>query len=189
MAVRPAEPQPHRFTVAEYHRMGEAGIFAQGSRVELIEGEVVEMVPIGSDHASVVDRLTRFFVQGLGERAIVRVQNPVRLNDLSEPQPDLTLLKPVPDFYKSRHPGPQDALLVVEVADSSLSFDKGRKLPLYARMGITEAWIVVLQTRTIEICRGPAGDSYRDTAVVQEPDRVSPAAFPDLILGVAEIFG
>ncbi len=126
-----------RFTVHEYHQMGQAGILGEDDRLELLEGEIVEMAPIGSRHQAVVDRLTRLFSNRLGDAAVVRVQGPVRLGEETEPQPDLLLLAPRADFYASAHPGPDDVLLLVEVSDSSTEYDREMKLPLYARYGIT----------------------------------------------------
>lgn len=123
----PEQVLRRRFTVDEYYRLAEAGILHEDDRVELIEGEVVEMAPIGSKHASQVDRLAQHFFALLGERSTVRVQSPVHLDEHSEPQPDVTLLRPRPDFYASAHPGPQDIMLVVEVAETSAEYDHRQK--------------------------------------------------------------
>jgi Uma2 family endonuclease len=141
MAVRVA---PHRFTVDDYHAMARAGVLRDDDRVELIEGEIVDMTPIGSRHAAVVDLLTRWLVMGCGTRAIVRVQGPVRLGAHSEPQPDLLVLEPRDDFYQRKPPTGDDVLLLIEVADSSLQYDQAVKLPLYARAGVREVWLVDL---------------------------------------------
>ena len=124
--------------------MGQAGILGEDDRLELLEGEIVEMAPIGSRHQSVVDRLTRLFSNRVGDAAVVRVQGPVRLGDDSEPQPDLLLLRRRADFYATAHPGPEDVLLLVEVPDTSTEYDREVKLPLYARHGIAEVWLVGL---------------------------------------------
>ncbi|GIW50689.1 MAG: hypothetical protein KatS3mg081_0044 [Gemmatimonadales bacterium] len=145
-----------RFTVAEYHKMAEAGILGEDDRVELLEGELVAMAPIGSRHATCVRRLNYLLSRGVGERAIVDVQNPIRLSEYSEPQPDLALLKPRPDFYAAAHPGPEDVLLVVEVAETSADYDREVKIPLYARAGIPEVWLVDLAGAQIETFRQPA---------------------------------
>lgn len=160
--VTAVERRKRLFTVADYHRMAESGILAANERVELIEGEILEMNPIGSPHAACVDRLTRLLGRAAGDRAIVRVQNPVQLGELSEPQPDLALLKPRADFYGDAHPGPADILLLIEVADSTLEFDRNRKLPLYAQAGIPEAWIVDLASRAIAVYRNPSPRGYRE---------------------------
>src|SRR6476659_3569905 len=131
-------------TVTEYHRMGEVGILGDRDRVELIEGELVAMSPIGSYHHGTVNKLNHALVQAVGERAVVSVQGPVRLDEFSEPEPDLALLKPRPDFYRDAHAGPADVLLLIEVADTSLNYDRAVKRALYARHTIQELWIVDL---------------------------------------------
>jgi Uma2 family endonuclease len=128
------------FTVHEYDQMVQAGILHEDDRVELIEGEIIEMAAIGSRHAACVNRLVQLFVMHVAGQAIVHAQNPIRLSERTEPEPDLSLLKPRPDFYAAGHPGPQDVLLVIEVADSSIGFDREIKIPLYARAGIPEVW-------------------------------------------------
>src|SRR5438034_1622223 len=145
------------FTVDDYHRMTDAGILLEDDRVELIEGELIEMAAIGNRHNAAVDRLTELFVERLQRRAIVRVQGSVRLNDRNEPQPDLVILRRRPDFYENAPAGPGDALLVIEVADSSLDFDLEIKAPLYARTGLPEFWIVDLEDRNVRVFREPAG--------------------------------
>src|SRR5438552_2381900 len=131
----------YRFTVDQYHQMAEVGIFSPECRVELIDGEIFEMAPVGPWHSGVVNRLTHRFVTALGDRVVVHVQNPVGLDPRSEPQPDVMLLRPRADFYGAAHPGPEHALLLVEVADTSLAHDRGRKLPLYARAGVAAFWV------------------------------------------------
>ena len=146
--TRPMERMRRRFTVYEYHRMGEAGILHEDDRVELIEGELVEMTAIGTRHFACVNRLNRLLVGALGDEAIVSVQNPVRLNEYNEPQPDLAVIRP--RDYRLSLPGPGDVLLLVEVSDTTLAYDRSVKLPLYARAGIGVVWIVYLPGWTIE---------------------------------------
>jgi hypothetical protein len=180
--------QRRLFTVEEYHRMAEAGILSEDDRVELIEGELVAMSPIGSRHAACVARLTAllFPVEG---RGILWVQNPIRLGARSEPQPDVALLRYRPDFYASAHPGPEDVLLVVEVAETSADADRSLKIPLYARYGIPEAWLVDLLEERIEIYRHPTPQGYRSLHIAHRGETVSPTALPDLELSVDEILG
>src|SRR5271165_6986138 len=147
-------------TVAEYHRMGEVGILTEDDRVELIEGELIAMSPIGSEHSGTVNVLTHCLVQAVGQRGIVAVQNPVQLDDLSEPQPDFAVLKPRADFYRRATPRPDEVLLIIEVADSSLAYDRHVKQSLYARHGIPEFWIVNLAAGEVEVCRTPDGVGY-----------------------------
>src|SRR5436309_7845774 len=178
-----------RFTVEEYHRMAEVGILTETDRVELIDGEIVEMTPVGSRHASVVKRLTALLTSRLGVRTIVSVQDPVQLSKESEPQPDVVLLRPTPDFYAGSHPEPVDTLLLIEVADTSLSYDRGVKLPRYAAARVIEVWIVDLAGDAVEVYRTPVPDGYRDVVRVPRGGLLSPVAFADLTLGVDEILG
>jgi Uma2 family endonuclease len=180
----------YRFSVKDYHRMAEAGIFREDDRVELLEGEIIEMPPIGPGHAGGVKRLMNGFLPLQGERkAIISVQDPIRLGEHSEPQPDLALLKPHPDFYSLKHPGPEDVLLVVEVRESSASYDREVKVPLYARFGIPETWLVDLEQGLIEIYRVPGPESYQQVRTLRRGERLSPQAFPELILTVDELLG
>ncbi len=179
----------HRFTIEEYHRMGQAGILAEDARVELIEGEVVEMVPIGSHHAACVARLTHVFTLSLGNRVIVWVQSPVRLVPHSEPQPDLTLLRARPDFYAKAHPGPEDVLLLVEVADTTADLDRNVKVPLYAQARIPEVWLVDLTGECIEVFRRPTPQGYRDISQARRGQRLTLEAFPNLNLPADDLLG
>lgn len=156
-----AEIAKYSFTADEYERMGEAGIFPPGARLELIEGEIYEMSPIGSPHAACVKFLSRLLNELFGKELIVGVQDPVRLNDFSEPQTDLTLLRWREDFYRSAHPTPEDVLLVVEVADTTAVTDRSVKIPLYAKSGVAEAWLVNIPDERVEIYSDPSGGEYR----------------------------
>jgi Uma2 family endonuclease len=178
------------FTVEEYHRMAEVGILKPHDRVELIRGEIVEMSPIGRRHAAFVDNLTELLVTRLSGRAIVSVQNPVVVAADSEPQPDLKLLRrrrPVP--YKDAEATAADVLLLIEVAETSLRYDRTVKLALYAEAGVPEYWVVDASAEAIEVYRGPAPDGYREVTRVIGEGTVSPAAFLDARLTLAEIFG
>jgi Uma2 family endonuclease len=181
--------QRRLFTVEEYHRMAEAGILSEDDRVELIEGELVTMSPIGSRHAACVKRLVRLLDRAVGDRAIVGAQDPIRLGARSEPQPDVALLRYRPDFYASAHPGPEDVLLVVEVAETSADSDRSLKIPLYARYGIPEAWLVDLLEERIEIYRHPTPQGYRSLHIAHRGETVSPALIPSLTVAVDEVLG
>jgi Uma2 family endonuclease len=184
------EPKRRRFTNEEYHRMGEAGILRHDERVELIEGEIIEMGSIGRVHAGTVDRVANVFSRRLGIRAIVRVQNPVVFIDLlSEPQPDVTLLIPRPDFYTGGHPECGDIFLVVEVMDSTVAYDRRIKLPLYARAGVAEVWLVNVNTRRIEGYRQPSPAGYAESRVVEGDEQLSIQAFPDVTFTLRELLG
>jgi Uma2 family endonuclease len=175
------------FTVEEYHAMARAGILGEDDRVELIEGEVTEMAPIGSRHDAVVDRLNQLFSRHPDVNAIIRVQNPIRLGEHSEPQPDLALLRPRPDFYSPAHPGSKDILLVIEVAETSADYDRETKIPLYARWGILEVWVVNLEGEAIEVYQKPSPEGYHEMKTLHRGDRLSPGSFPELKLPVEEI--
>ncbi len=182
-------PRRHRITVGEYLRMGEAGLFAPDARVELIEGEVFDMAPIGDSHNGKVDRLNRIFIRAVGERAIVRTQGSTRMGDLSMPQPDLALLVPRADFYEHGGSSASDILLVVEVSDSTLRFDCDIKTPLYARQGIPETWIVDVQHRELRIYRTPRDGNYLEQSVVTTPGVVFAVGLPDVALDLTGLFG
>lgn len=180
-----------RFTVDDYYRMAAAGVFRPEDRVELIEGEIVEMSPIGSAHAACVKRLNRLFSRHLGDRAVVSTHDPVRLDDRSEPEPDVALLKPRADLYAAAHPGPSDILLVVEVADTSAEYDREAKMKLYAAAGVLEAWLVDLPGQAIEVYRGPAAASYADCRRLGRgpAPALSPLAFPDFAATAEDSLG
>ncbi len=179
-----------RFTLDEYHRMGEAGILGEDDRVELIDGEIVEMTPIGSRHAATVARIQHVFSIRLGDRAIVWSQNPLLLiRHQSEPQPDVLLLAPRSDFYAGGLPEPPAVRLLVEVADSSLHYDRRMKLPLYARAGVGEAWLVDLEASRIEIHRGPGSSGYHDVSIPGADEGFCPLAFPDLTITTRDLLG
>ncbi|HUP68886.1 MAG TPA: Uma2 family endonuclease [Acidimicrobiales bacterium] len=159
-----AAPERHRFTVEEYHRMAETGLLGEDDRVELVEGEIIDMAPIGSRHNACVARLNELFVTRLAGRATVFVQSSVRMSELSEPEPDIAVLVPRPDFYAGALPGPAAVLLVVEVADTTAGWDRGVKIPMYGRAGVAEAWVVDLSAEVIDIWAQPGHEGYAVTA-------------------------
>jgi Uma2 family endonuclease len=177
----------HRFTVAEYYRMAETGLLRPDARVELLDGKIIDMPPIGSFHGGSVNRLVELFVKMSDDRWQVSAQNPIRLSNYSEPQPDLALLKRSPDFYAKRHPGPEDVFLVIEVADSSLSTDRNDKLPAYGNSGVPELWIVNLQDKVVEVCREPHYTGYASRQVFRAGQTVSPQAFSDAVIDVSAL--
>ena len=179
----------HRFTVADYERMCHVGIFSEDERLELVCGEVIQMLPIGERHASCVDFLTQLITLRLRRSAIVRVQNPVQLDDYSEPQPDITVLKPRDDFYRHAHPRPADVLLVIEVSDSTLDFDRKVKVPLYARAGIPETWVVNLPEESIEVYSDPVGGEYQTIRSYARGRRLQSHTLASLRLSVSKVIG
>ena len=185
-----SKPTPLRFTVSDYHRMAEAGVLGADRHIELIDGHLYEMSPIGSQHAACVDRLTRLFVRAVDDHAIVRVQNPIILPPNSEPEPDVALLRPRDDGYASRHPRAKDVLLVVEVADSSLTFDQEVKVPMYAHASIPQVWVVALDEDCVHTYRDPDGGAYMSQHTYTHEETVSlPNSVDAPPLPVAAILG
>lgn len=182
-------PARHRLSVDDYHRMAEAGILGEDDRVELIDGELIDMAPIGQDHIASVNGLTSVLVMARGDRAIVSVQNPARLDRFSEPQPDVTLFRPRADNYRTgAPPGPADILLLVEVADSSLRYDRAVKLPLYARAGIGEVWIVDLHRRVVDVHRTPDANAYTTIETHGPESTVTLALAPEIVVPLHRVF-
>ena len=169
--------------------MGEAGILGEDDRVELIRGDIVQMTPIGTRHAACVNRLTAVFSRLIAGRAVLQVQNPVTLDNLSEPQPDISLARPRSDFYETAHPGPQDVLLIVEVADTSIDYDRKVKAALYAENAVPELWIVDLTRRQVDTWRSPGPAGYRETGHLGPGESLFPLSFPDLMIPVNDIMG
>lgn len=178
-----------RFSVAEYERMGEAGILGEDDRVELLNGEIVQMTPIGPLHAAVVGRLTRLLIQRLGDRAVVRVQNPLLVGSSSQPQPDIAVVRARNDSYRTSHPAPADVLLAVEVADSSLDMDRGVKIPMYATAGIPEAWLVDLAAVQVVVHRDPGEGAFASVRSRRLGESLDLAATADVTLTVDELLG
>jgi Uma2 family endonuclease len=178
----------HRLTVNDYHRLGEAGILGEDDRVELLAGQLVDMSPIGPRHALAIDALTELLVTAVAGRAAVRVQNPVVLDDESEPQPDLTVVRRPWRGHPHEHPRPEDILLLIEVADSSLDTDRGAKLELYARAGIREFWIVDLTTNCVLVHRQPSGDRYEQVTRVESSGVLDVGELPNVTLPAALLF-
>jgi Uma2 family endonuclease len=176
-----------RLTVDDYHRMGKAGILHEDDRVELIEGELIEMAAIGSYHLTTVNKFTKHFVVQAADRYIVSVQNPVRLSRHSEPQPDVVLLRLRADQYADGLPGPEDVLLIVEVSDTTVAADRKVKLPLYAAAGIPAAWLVNIPRRSIEVHREPRGGRYQQVTVFRTGESISPLMLPEVSIAVEDI--
>ena len=186
------QPTKRLFSVDEYYRMAEAGILGEDDRVELIEGEIVQLSPIGPRHADRVDRLNSLFFERFRGGARIRIQNPVRLSNRSEPEPDLALLRPEGERdrpYESAHPTPADVLLVVEVADHSVEYDLGRKARLYARHGIPELWVLNLRAERLFVHRDPTPRGYATSRILGRGESISALAFPEIVLTVDEILG
>jgi Uma2 family endonuclease len=183
MAVR------HAFTVAEWHRMGEAGLFGEDARMELLDGEVIEMSPIGSPHAACVGRLNVLLIRAVGRQGLIFPQNPVVLDPRSEPQPDMAVLAPRPDGYSRSHATPPETLLLVEVSDTTLGFDLERKAPYYGRSGVRESWVVDLAGDRIVVHRGPGPAGYDHVEILHRGDDIGIEALDGVRLRVADILG
>jgi Uma2 family endonuclease len=177
------------FTVDEYYRMAEVGILTPEDRVELIDGEIIEMSPIGSRHLGCVNRATDLLTVTFRGRAVVSPHNPVLLNNYTEPQPDLALLKFRPDFYAGKTPAAEDALLVLEVSDTTFDYDHDVKLPRYAAAGVMEVWVENLEQEVLLVCRDPSGSTYQTKLTLQRTDSISVAAFPDIVFKVKDLVG
>jgi Uma2 family endonuclease len=183
--IRPDLLRRHRLTVDDYYKMGEAGIFKDKDRVELIEGEIIDMVPIGSQHAYILNKLNRIFSKQITDEILIRLQDPLRLDQYNEPEPDLALV--ANKNYSAHHPGPTDTLLVIEVADSSLAYDIDIKTPLYARHGIPEIWVVNLIDKKIHVFDNPTNGMYQNTKEITA-GRLSPAHVASFILDLEELW-
>ena len=177
------------FTVSEYYRMAEADILTEADRVELIAGQIVAMSPIGSRHAACVDRLNGLLHRQSEQAFIVRVQSPIALDAYSEPEPDLVLLRPRADFYAAAHPSAADVLLAVEVADTSIDYDREVKLPLYAQAGLPEVWLIDLQESRIEVFAQPQGGAYQQRIEVTADTTLTSPTIPQLALAAADLLG
>lgn len=166
-------PPKHRFAVTDVERMFEAGILAPDARVELLDGDVVEMVPIGDPHAAIVDRMARALFARCGDRFVLRVQGPIQLSDITLVQPDLTVLRPRANFYADRKPGPRDVVLAIEVSDTTLRQDLLTKIPLYARHGVPRAWLVDVTHRRIHTFSAPTAQGYRRQQLIEHDDHIA----------------
>jgi Uma2 family endonuclease len=182
---RPLAPTRHRLDVDAYYRMAEAGILSDPHRVELIDGEIIDMAAIGSPHAAITNRLARLFTRASSDEvALVSVQSPLRLDAYNEPEPDLMLLRPRPDGYREGHPGAADVLLLIEVSETSLAYDRSTKLALYARFGVPEVWIVDLFGAAVEVCREPKEGVYASRERLTS-GVLAPALVPGVTIDVA----
>ena len=182
-----AEVKKRLFTVEEYHQMAEAGILSEDDRVELIDGEIIQMSPIGHRHMVCVNRANTLFIQAFGNGAVVSPQNPVRLTVWTEPQPDLVVFKPRADFYAKKEPVPEDVLFMVEIAETTLSYDRKIKLPRYAAAGIPEFWIGDLKNDILHVYRNPGRETYNIALILHPSESILPLAFPDVTFQVSEL--
>ena len=178
----------HLLTVDEYHRMGETGILKQQDRVELIEGEIIDTAPIGSNHAGTVNYLSKVLNTSLRNEAIISSQNPIVISELSEPEPDIVILKPRADFYRHAHPTPEDIYLVIEVAETSLRYDRDIKIPLYAKHGIAEVWLVDLESKQLTTFFSPKNDQYEKIETIATYTQLAIQKIPGSKLDLTNLF-
>ncbi len=178
----------HKFTTQQYHLIHEAGVFAEGDRLELINGEITKMSPTGRKHAACINRLVRSFTKKLGAQIVLSVQNSIRMDDNSQPQPDLAILKLRNDFYEEGLPKPSDILLIIEVADSTIAYDRDIKMPLYAAAGIPEMWLFDVNQKVIEAYSLPSSSRYKQMRRYEANDTLAMIAFPDVIFNWEELF-
>jgi len=175
------------WTVEEYHRMAEAGIFGADERVELLEGNIIWMIAKGTAHRSAVGRTDYLLKNRLGNRAWVSIQDPVKLNERSEPEPDIAVVKVDPLDYADHHPTPSEVYLIIEVADSSLRLDCETKAKAYSKAGIKEYWVLDVVSRQLHVFRESAQDGYQSKVILSEDETISPLEFPDLQITVLEM--
>jgi Uma2 family endonuclease len=188
MSTQDADIRRHRLTVEEYYRMAELGILAPDARVELIEGEIIDMAPQGSRHAGIVSRLYERLVAVVGPSGIVRCQLPIRLGTRSEPEPDFAIVKRNEQHYMNAHPVAADVLLLIEIAITTVSYDRLIKIPLYARHGVLEAWLIDVQAARVHVFRDPQNGNYADASVIDRPDALCPLSIPSVSIDVTGIF-
>ena len=181
--------QRRQFTVDEYYQMGRSQILSWDERLELIEGEITQMTPSGSRHAACVDRVTCLFYRSIQSPVSIRVQNPLRLSVYNEPEPDIVLLEQRLDFYEREHPAPDDALLLVEVSDASLMYDRQIKIPLYVRYGVQEVWLINLEKNNIEVYRNPSPQGYQNRQIISHGQTLTPQSFPTTEFQASDFFG
>jgi len=179
-------PQKHRFSVSEWHKMGTINIFPPDARMELIEGEIIDMAPIGPSHAGCVINMIELFASQKGKTALINVQNPVLLGNVSEPEPDLTLLRPA-RFYRKRHPTAEDIFLLVEVSDTTVHHDREQKIPIYAKDGIVECWLVDLNEFQVEVYLNPTANGYTNKRIFDSEQTLIPSQLPHIKIPVSEI--
>ncbi len=187
MSTPDIEIPRHRLTVDEYYRMAELGILTPDTKVELIEGEIIDMTPQGSGHAGIVTRLTERLVSAVGSSAIVRCQLPIRLGLRSEPEPDFALVKRHQEYYTRAHPVAEDVLLIIEISNTTVRYDRFIKMPLYARHGIVEAWLIDVQAHRVHLFRAPRQGEYVDVSTVEQPGILRPIALPAVPIDLSDL--
>lgn len=177
----------HRFSVQEYHRMAESGVLQPDERVELLEGQIIQMAAKGTAHSAAVSRIEKLLRNRLGDRGLLRFQDPVRLNDYSEPEPDVAVVHPDPSYYEDHHPTPEEVFWLIEVSDSTLKFDCEVKAPAYSRSGIQEYWVLDVNDRKLHVYRLPSATGYQSETILSEALTIAPVAFSDCTIAIQEM--
>jgi len=185
----PAAATKHLYTVDDYYHMAEAGAFIENNNVELIEGEIIDMVPMGCYHAWCITVLTRFFNKHIPDKNPIHVQTPLRIDNHTELEPDVFILKPSSDDYKNHHPVPEDVLLLIEVSQSTIQFDTNVKSPIYAKSGIPELWLIDLEAEQVLRYLYPVKGKFTQQEIFVVGESLSPSAFPEVLLTVNDILG
>jgi len=176
-----------RLSVQDYHRMAESGILQPDERIELLEGQIIQMAAKGTAHSAAVSRIESVLRARLAGEVLLRFQDPVRLNDYSEPEPDVAVVRPDPLYYEDHHPNPSEVYLLIEVSDTTLKFDRETKAPAYARSGITEYWVLDVNDRKLHVYQVPSAEGYQSETILSEGLTVAPLAFPDCVIVVREL--
>ena len=189
ITIAPIAQDLRLITVAEYHQMAEAGILAADEQVELLAGHIIQKMPKGPAHSAFCKRIEKLLERSLGERILVRLQDPIQLNPLSEPEPDIAIVQPRDDFYEVAHLIPEQVYWLIEIADTTIKRDLGLKAELYAAAGVKDYWVLNLATQQLHIFREPQADGYQRQTILQNQQTVSPLQFPDIVVSVAECFG
>lgn len=176
-----------RLSVQDYHQMAESGILQPDERVELLEGQIIQMAAKGTAHSASVSRIEQLLRNRLGSCILLRFQDPIRLDDYSEPEPDIAVVRPNPNFYEDHHPIPSEVFLLIEVSDKTLQFDRETKAPVYGRSGIAEYWVLDVNGRKLHGYRSPSKTGYQSETILSEELEIAPLAFPDCVMAVREM--
>lgn len=176
-----------RLSVEDYHQMAESGILEPGERVELVEGQIIQMAAKGTAHSAAVSRIEKLLRSRLGDQALLRFQDPIRLNDYSEPEPDVAVVHPNPIFYEDHHPTSSEVFLLIEVSDKTLKFDREVKSPAYARAGISEYWVLDVNAHKLHVYRLPSANGYQSETIMSEELTVAPLAFSECTIAIKEM--
>lgn len=190
MTVTPSAPAPLRLiTTADYHRMAEVGILIEDEQVELLAGQIIQKMPKGPAHSALCKRIEKLLEHRLGEQVLVRLQDPIQLDAYSEPEPDIAVVHPSANFYADHHPTPPDVYLIIEISDTTLERDLGRKADLYAAASIVDYWVLNIATQQLHVFRDPDSNNYQRQLILKAKQSLHPLSFPDCVITVKDCFG